>query len=113
MPTPPDRRPRQGEPILGERRNGILVFGGSNNVLVGNTTHENGRHGIESESSAITLKKSKANGNGFLGGGVGDDVGLGISVPPGATSSGNKALGNDDPNECEAPTPGHRAGSAR
>jgi parallel beta-helix repeat protein len=93
----------KGNRSSGNDGNGIQVFGaGSNNLLVGNTTHENGGHGIESESSAITLKKNKANGNGFLGGGSGDDVGLGLSVPAGAANSGNKALGNDDPNECEA-----------
>jgi large repetitive protein len=98
----PTRDLVKGNRSSGNDGNGIQVFGGSDNLLVGNTVHENGGHGIESDSSALTLKKNKANGNGFLGGGAGDDVGLGISVPAGAVNSGNKALGNDDPNECEA-----------
>jgi parallel beta-helix repeat protein len=93
----------KGNRSSGNDGNGIQVFGpGSDNLLVGNTTHENGGHGIDSESNALTLKKNKANGNGLLNGGPGDDQGLGISVPPGTLNSGNKALGNDDPNECEA-----------
>ena len=82
---------------------GIEISGGSNNVVVtGNTAHENGVHGILAVTNAVTLTKNKANANGFIGGGAGDDVGLGLLVPAGATSSGNKAVGNDDPNECEA-----------
>jgi parallel beta-helix repeat protein len=98
----PTRDLVKGNRSSGNDGNGIQVFGGSDNLLVGNTAHENGQHGIESDSSALTLKKNKANGNGFLGGGTGDDAGLGILVPAGAVSSGNKAVGNDDPNECEA-----------
>jgi parallel beta-helix repeat protein len=86
----------------GNDGSGIQIFGGSGNVLVGNTAHENGIHGIVSDTNAVTLRKNRANGNGFLNGGAGDDVGLGILAPAGATTSGNKAAGNDDPSECQA-----------
>lgn len=92
----------KGNQVSANDRSGIEIAGGTGNVLLGNSTHENGENGILSNTNAVTLKKNKANGNGFLGGGEGDDAGLGISVPAGATSSGNKATGNDDPNECEA-----------
>jgi parallel beta-helix repeat protein len=92
----------KGNEASANDRSGIEVVGGSGNVLVANRTHENGDHGILADTSALALRKNKADRNGFLGGGPGDDVGLGISVPAGAISSGNKANGNDDPNECEA-----------
>lgn len=59
---------------------GIEVFGGSGNLLVGNDAHENGEHGIRSETSALTLLKNEADRNGFLSGGPGDDAGLGLLV---------------------------------
>jgi parallel beta-helix repeat protein len=92
----------KGNEASANDRSGIEVAGGSGNSLLGNRTHENGDHGILSDTSAVTLKKNRADRNGFQGGGPGDDVGLGISAPAGAIASGNKAAGNDDPNECEA-----------
>ena len=92
----------KGNQASANDRVGIEITLGTGNVLLGNSTHENGENGILSNTNAVTLKKNKANGNGFLSGGAGDDMGLGIAVPAGATSSGNKAAGNDDPNECEA-----------
>lgn len=92
----------KGNRASGNDLNGIEVVDGPGNVLVGNTVQENGEHGILSETGTVTLTRNRASGNGFLGGGPGDDVGLGISAPPGATSRGNRASGNDDPNECEA-----------
>jgi parallel beta-helix repeat protein len=82
---------------------GIRISGGSGYVVTKNEVHENGRHGISSSSSDLALKKNVANRNGFLGGPPdADGIGLGIDVPAGTTNAGNKAKGNDDPNECEA-----------
>ena len=82
---------------------GIRISGGSGYVVGKNKTHENGRHGISSSSAGLTLKKNVASRNGFLGGPPdADGIGLGVDVPAGTTNAGNKAKGNDDPNECEA-----------
>lgn len=85
----------------GNADNGIDVAG-SFNILISNKAEMNGVNGIVSATSAIVLENNKANRNGLLGGPPGDDAGLGISVPSGSQSSGNKAVGNDDPAECEA-----------
>jgi parallel beta-helix repeat protein len=80
---------------------GVLVHGASSGInLIRNTMHHNGEHGIESTVNAITLTKNTTNHNGHSNGIPG--VGLGIAVPAGTTNSGNRASGNDDPNQCEA-----------
>jgi parallel beta-helix repeat protein len=92
----------KGNRAVANGEQGILVFSGTGNVLLKNTVDENGENGILSETNGLTLRGNRANRNGFVGGGAGDDAGLGISVPAGAVSAANKAAGNDDPNECEA-----------
>src|SRR6185369_11675695 len=89
----------EGNKIVGNDDDGITITASTDNVLKGNLVTENGRHGISSDTSALTLTSNRADRNGFLGG-VGDDVGAGINVPAGTTNSGNKATGNDDPQEC-------------
>jgi parallel beta-helix repeat protein len=91
----------KGNRFVGNLEQGILVFSGTENVLQKNTCDENGENGILAEVNGFTLRGNRANGNGFAGGGGGDDVGLGISVPAGAIDAGNQAAGNDDANECE------------
>jgi parallel beta-helix repeat protein len=92
-----------GNLASGNDADGISVAGGSGNVLKNNKAHRNGSNGIASNTSALTLKDNRANGNGFLGGPPdADGMGLGIDVPADTTNSGNKAKDNDDPNECEA-----------
>lgn len=80
---------------------GIGIFS-SSGTLTGNTAHENGVNGIDSDTDGVTLKKNKADGNGFQNGGPGDGMGLGIIAVAGVTSSGNKANGNDDPAQCSS-----------
>jgi parallel beta-helix repeat protein len=92
----------KGNTASGNDQAGIEVAGGSGNTLTGNSAHENGAHGILSNTNALTLLKNRADRNGFLNGGAGNDAGLGLSIPAGATSKGNKASGNDDPAECQS-----------
>jgi parallel beta-helix repeat protein len=92
----------KGNRALANGEQGILVFNGTGNVLQKNTVDENGENGILGEVGTLTLRGNRANRNGFVDGGEGDDAGLGISVPAGAVSAANQATGNDDPNECES-----------
>jgi parallel beta-helix repeat protein len=92
----------KGNRAVSNVEQGVRIFSGTGNVLQKNTFDENGENGILSDTSALTLRGNRANRNGFVGGGPGDDAGLGISVPAGVIQGGNKATGNDDPNECEA-----------
>jgi parallel beta-helix repeat protein len=86
---------------VGNGEDGIDLVDEAGNVFTRNQANENGLRGIVSNTNALTLERNTANRNGFLGG-VDDNVGLGIDVPLGTTNSGNKALNNDDPNECGA-----------
>jgi parallel beta-helix repeat protein len=87
--------------IVGNGGNGVHIDGASGTVLSRNQVNENGGHGIYSDVNTLQLDRNNANRNGLLNG-VSDDVGLGIFVPAATPSSGNRALENDDPNECEA-----------
>jgi parallel beta-helix repeat protein len=81
---------------------GLSVAAATQTVAKDNVLSENGRHGLASDSADVKLVGNVAKRNGFIGGGLGDDVGLGISVPTGTINSRNVARGNDDPNQCEA-----------
>jgi parallel beta-helix repeat protein len=91
----------RGNRAIGNREHGFYT-GGSGIVLQKNTAGENGGHGFLSDTGAVTLRGNAANRNGFANGAA-DGLGLGISVPPGAASAGNKASGNDDASQCQSP----------
>jgi parallel beta-helix repeat protein len=92
----------KGNRASGNGLHGIEVFSGTGNVLTKNTADENAVTGIRAAVATLTLRGNRANGNGLVNGGPGDDVGLGIDVPAGTIETGSKAAGNDDPNECES-----------
>ncbi|MEX2395294.1 MAG: right-handed parallel beta-helix repeat-containing protein, partial [Actinomycetota bacterium] len=82
---------------------GIVITNSTGNTLKENQAHENGSHGITSNSSDLVLKANRANGNGFLNGpAFADELGAGIAVPTGTGGAKNKAKGNDDARECFA-----------
>jgi parallel beta-helix repeat protein len=91
----------RGNRAFGNQEHGFEIAG-AGHVLQKNTASENGGHGIVSATGAVTLRSNVATRNGFANGAA-DGVGLGISVPSGAESAGNKASGNDDASECQAP----------
>lgn len=85
----------------GNALRGIGIFTGSDHTIKGNRTDRNGLHGIESDIATITLRDNRAHQNGF-GFGTADWQGWGIYAPAGTTNSGNRAKGNDNPEECFA-----------
>jgi parallel beta-helix repeat protein len=92
----------QGKIVSGNDDDGFTIDTMSTgNVLKKNVANENGRHGISTATADVTLDGNRADRNGLLGGGDGDDVGAGISAVVGTTNGKNKAAGNDDPQECE------------
>ena len=92
-----------GNSARGNHERGIWVLAGSDPVdVLSNTASENGLHGIESADNDDVIANNRAHRNGFLNDNTvsGNNVGLGITAPPGTPGSGNVARGNDDPAEC-------------
>ena len=90
-----------GNRVVGNGRYGFRVESGEENEIAKNQASENGVTGIYALVSTLAVNQNSASRNGFPNG-AGDDVGLGIDVPAGTSTSGNEAIGNDDPAECQA-----------
>lgn len=91
----------RGNRALGNTTLGIVVSG-DGNKLVGNRSHGNESDGIRISSGAgNVIRKNRTHGNGFVAQ-VADGSGLGIDASADATvrGGGNRARGNDDPNQC-------------
>lgn len=84
----------------GNNYSGIHADDAGQLQLIGNTASGNAHHGILVETEPAVAKKNRADHNGHVSP-FGDNLGLGIFLLEGSITSGNKAKGNDDPNECE------------
>lgn len=85
---------------VGNLGEGVEIQGGTGTLLKENRVNGNNTVGIVSNTNALKLVRNTANRNGFTNGGS-NNIGLGINVPAGTPSKGDRAKNNDDPQQCE------------
>lgn len=91
----------QGNDLSGNEDFGLRISGDKNRALF-NRAHGNELDGVHIASGAANvIKRNHTHGNGYVGG-VSDGLGSGIDATADAAvkGGGNKARGNDNPNQC-------------
>jgi parallel beta-helix repeat protein len=94
----------QGNRSIGNGIGIVIDSGSSRSLVLGNVAKGNDGGGIFVSGSRARIDDNVANGNGYDDGNPGAGLGIDASGVTDAVSGKNKAVGNDDPAQCDPAT---------